>query len=199
MRDVLEGSEEMERLLGLCFGTLFRLPVRRCAFSAKLVHGLLSRQLVTKKRFEMWPVFGGGSTRWMTKRRRRKKTMFTRTSCLGGGGDLTIEDLAGMVAGDKTMSTRKKLRICLIIIVDGVLITKTQMPKPTLKYVKLVENLNRFFSFQWGRKVFWLTISTMIPPKVLGKCDDPECLFCTKLRLESKFMVGFPRPTVVGF
>ena len=41
----------------------------------------------------------------------------------GGGGDLTIEDLAGMVAGDKTMSTRKKLRICLIIIVDGVLIT----------------------------------------------------------------------------
>ena len=62
MRDVLDGSVEMERLLGSCFGPLFRLPVRRCAFWAKLVHGLLCRQLVTKKRFEMWPVFGEGPT-----------------------------------------------------------------------------------------------------------------------------------------
>ena len=61
VRDVLEGSAEMERLLCSCFGPLFRLTVRRCAFSAKLVHGMLSRQLVTKKRFEMWPVFGEGS------------------------------------------------------------------------------------------------------------------------------------------
>ncbi|CDY19478.1 BnaC04g11210D [Brassica napus] len=58
VRDVLEGTDEMERLLGSCFGSLFRLPVRRCAFSAKLVHGLLTRQLVTKKMLELWPVFG---------------------------------------------------------------------------------------------------------------------------------------------
>ena len=35
VRDVLEGSAEMERLLCSCFGPLFRLTVRRCAFSAK--------------------------------------------------------------------------------------------------------------------------------------------------------------------
>ncbi|CAF1708918.1 unnamed protein product, partial [Brassica oleracea var. botrytis] len=39
----------------------------------------------------------------------------------GGRCNLTIEDLAAMVAGDKTLSPGKKLRICLIIIVDGVL------------------------------------------------------------------------------
>ncbi|KAF2612495.1 hypothetical protein F2Q70_00012414 [Brassica cretica] len=72
----------------------------------------------------------------------------------GGRRDLTIEDLAAMVAGDKTLSPGKKLRICLIIIVDRVLMPKTQKPKPTLKYVKLVEKLDNFFSFQWGRESF---------------------------------------------
>ncbi|KAF8049188.1 hypothetical protein N665_2278s0001 [Sinapis alba] len=54
----------MARLLGSCFGGLFRLSLRRCAFSGKLVHGMLTRQVVTKKRFEMWPVFGGQPLRF---------------------------------------------------------------------------------------------------------------------------------------
>lgn len=98
-----------------------------------------------------------------------------------------------MVVSEDSMSPGKKLRLCLIIIVDGVLMPKTQKPKPTLKYVKLVEKLDKFFAFQWGRESFWWTISTMIPPKkVLGKCDDPEGLFCSLLRQESKFLLGFP-------
>lgn len=64
VRDVLEGSNEWEQLLGSCFGHLFRLPVRRCAFSAKMVHGMLTRQLITKKRFELWHVFGGQPLRF---------------------------------------------------------------------------------------------------------------------------------------
>ncbi|KAG2239006.1 hypothetical protein Bca52824_089866 [Brassica carinata] len=59
VRDVLEGTDEMEQLLGSCFGHLFRLPVRGCDFSAKVVHEMLAMQVVTKKRFELWHVFGG--------------------------------------------------------------------------------------------------------------------------------------------
>ncbi|KAG5396175.1 hypothetical protein IGI04_017989 [Brassica rapa subsp. trilocularis] len=107
--------------------------------------------------------------------------------------NLTVDDLAAMVAGESTMSQEKKFRICLIIIVDGVLMPKIQKPKPTLQYVKLVENLDKFFSFQWGRESFWWTISTMLPAKkVLGKCDDPEGAFCAQLRQDSKFLLGFP-------
>ena len=215
VRDVLEGSEEMERLLCSCFGPLFRLPVRRCAFSGKMVHGLLSRQLVTKKRFEMWPVFGGFPTRFglpefshvtglpcgefeagyeVDDKLKAKKTDYAFWDKLfGGRRNLNLDDLAAMVVSEDSMSPGKKLRICLIIIVDGVLMPKTQKPKPTLKYVKLVEKLDKFFAFQWGRESFWWTISTMIPPKkVLGKCDDPEGLFCSLLRQESKFLLGFP-------
>ncbi|WZZ26383.1 hypothetical protein YC2023_009784 [Brassica napus] len=39
--------------------------------------------------------------------------------------NLSLEDLAAMVAGDTTLSQGKKFRICLIIIVDGVLMPKT--------------------------------------------------------------------------
>ncbi|CAN6968525.1 unnamed protein product [Brassica oleracea var. botrytis] len=39
----------------------------------------------------------------------------------GGRCNLTLEDLAAMVVGDNTMPPGKKLRICLIVIVDGLL------------------------------------------------------------------------------
>nr|VDD42861.1 unnamed protein product [Brassica oleracea] len=148
VRDVLEGSAEMERLLCSCFCPLFRLPVRRCAFSAKLVHGMLSRQLVTKKRFEMWHVFGGGPTRFSLaefghvtglpcgefeqgyevddKTKPNKTDYVFWDKLFGGRRNLNLEDLAAMVVGEKTLSPGKKLRICLIIIVDGVLMPKSR-------------------------------------------------------------------------
>ena len=147
VRDVLEGSAEMERLLCSCFGSLFRLPVRRCAFSAKFVHGMLCRQLLTKKRFETWPVFGGGPTRFSLaefshvtglacgefeqgyevddKPKPKKADYVFWDKLFGGRRNLSLEDLAALVAGDTTLSQRKKFRICLIIIVDGVLMPKT--------------------------------------------------------------------------
>lgn len=64
VRSVLKGTDEMKQLLGSCFGHLFRLPVRGCDFSAKVVHEMLTMQVVTKKRFEFWPVFGGQPMRF---------------------------------------------------------------------------------------------------------------------------------------
>uniref|UniRef100_A0A0D3D7B4 Ubiquitin-like protease family profile domain-containing protein n=1 Tax=Brassica oleracea var. oleracea TaxID=109376 RepID=A0A0D3D7B4_BRAOL len=110
VRDVLEGSAEMERLLCSSFGPLFKLPVRRCAFSAKLVHGMLSRQL-----------FEPGYE--VDDKTKPKKTDYVFWDKLFGGRcNLTLEDLAAMVVGDNTMPPGKKLRICLIIIVDGTMI-----------------------------------------------------------------------------
>ncbi|KAF3590253.1 hypothetical protein DY000_02023644 [Brassica cretica] len=46
--------------------------------------------------------------------------------------NLTLEDLAAMVVGDNTMPPGKKLRICLIIIVDGLLMPTMIPPKKVL-------------------------------------------------------------------
>ncbi|CAN6905014.1 unnamed protein product [Brassica oleracea] len=57
-RDVLDGTPKMSTLLGSCFGGLFQIHVCRL-YSGKVVHNMMTRQLVTKKKYEMWPVFGG--------------------------------------------------------------------------------------------------------------------------------------------
>ncbi|KAJ4910328.1 DUF1985 domain-containing protein [Raphanus sativus] len=54
---LLRGSPELKLLLDSQFGALFHLPVSRCSNSAKLVHSLLSRQLVTYRLYELWFLF----------------------------------------------------------------------------------------------------------------------------------------------
>ncbi|CAG7901097.1 unnamed protein product, partial [Brassica rapa] len=48
VRDALNGTEEMAMLLISCFGTLFRFPVRK-VLMGKVIHGMLTRQVLTKK------------------------------------------------------------------------------------------------------------------------------------------------------
>ncbi|CAN6828351.1 unnamed protein product [Brassica oleracea] len=55
-----------------------------------------------------------------------------------------------MLENDTNMSGWKKIHIALIIIVDGVLIAHKQKPRPTPRYVRLVENLQKKFPFPWG-------------------------------------------------
>ncbi|KAH0917474.1 hypothetical protein HID58_025134, partial [Brassica napus] len=98
-----------------------------------------------------------------------------------------------MVVGDTVMSASRKLRLCLIIIVDGVLVPTSQKQNPSLKHVNLVKNLKKFLAFQWGRKSFSWAIRTMNPvPKVMGKCEDPNGNFCKKPRQKNIRILGFP-------
>ncbi|CAN6892912.1 unnamed protein product, partial [Brassica oleracea] len=63
VRDALSGTEEMAMLLRSCFGSLFRLPVRRLLMG-KVIHGMLTRRVLTKKKYVLWPVFGGNPFRF---------------------------------------------------------------------------------------------------------------------------------------
>ncbi|KAG2299803.1 hypothetical protein Bca52824_036275 [Brassica carinata] len=201
--------------MGSCFGKLFQLPSRRCSYSSVMIHAMLVRKVATKKRYEVWPVFGGNPWRFSL-------VEFGAVTGLPRGEfangyvpdfepaykeeeygywdklfdcrrDITIPDLVRMVTEDLTLSRGRRLRLCLIIIIDGVLKAATMPVRPTMKHVKLVENLKEFLSFPWGRESFFWTVRTMIPEKMLqGKVDDPEGDFCTKLRQKTKKMGGFP-------
>ncbi|KAJ4885581.1 Uncharacterized protein Rs2_35674 [Raphanus sativus] len=58
VRDALKGTPEMLVLLSSCFGGLFKIPARGL-YAGRVVHNLMSRQVVTKKKYEMWHVFAG--------------------------------------------------------------------------------------------------------------------------------------------
>ncbi|KAH0899720.1 hypothetical protein HID58_049288 [Brassica napus] len=110
-----------------------------------------------------------------------------------GRRDITIPDVVQMVTEDLTIYRSRRLKLCLIIIVDGVLIAPTQPARPTLKHVKRVESLKNFLAFQLGKESFYWTVSGMIPPKrIMGVCDDPTGELCTKLRQKTKKMTGLP-------
>lgn len=88
-----------------------------------------------------------------------------------------------MVTSDEPLPGWRKLGLCLIIIVDGVLATTSQTQKPSVKNVKRVESLEKFFAFQWGRDSFLWTITMMKPAaKQMGKVEDPVGDFYKKLR-----------------
>ncbi|XP_024011379.1 uncharacterized protein LOC112086639 [Eutrema salsugineum] len=59
LHHTLKRTPEFEFIRASCFGPLFDLPAHRCPISCKLIHALLTRQLITKKKYELWIVFGG--------------------------------------------------------------------------------------------------------------------------------------------
>ena len=83
----------------------------------------------------------------------------------------------------------KKLQLALILIVDGVLIAHQQKTRPTLKYVKMVQNIDAFCQHPWGRESFLKTITCMKPPQ---ECKDPIGELVCLLRQYSFRLKGFP-------
>lgn len=87
------------------------------------------------------------------------------------------------------MPRRKKLQIALILIVDGVLIAHQQKTRPTLKYVKMVQDVDAFCQHPWGRESFLKTINCMKPPL---DCEDPAGELVSLLKQETYRLQGFP-------
>ncbi|KAF8091399.1 hypothetical protein N665_0446s0018 [Sinapis alba] len=215
VKEALKGTPEMEVLAGSSFGGLFKMPARRL-LAGKVIHSMLTRQVVTKKKFEMWPVFGGKPLRFLLAEfgevtglpcgefeegytidyqlAPKEENYRYWGELIGENMDVTIEELMRRVETDAEMPGWMKLRLCLLVIVEGVLVASVQKPKPALKHVERIENLDVFFAFPWGRESFAWTISTTKPgPKVMGKCEDPNGDLCKKLRQKTVKLVAGDR------
>ncbi|KAF3601006.1 hypothetical protein F2Q69_00037335 [Brassica cretica] len=60
---------------------------------------------------------------------------------IGKYNNITISDLAAELENDKQMDEWRRIRLALIIIVDGVLIASQQIHRPTLRYVHMLEDV----------------------------------------------------------
>nr|VDC74378.1 unnamed protein product [Brassica rapa] len=90
------------------------------------------------------------------------------------------------------MPGKKKLQLALIIIVDGVLIAHQQTPRPTLKYVRMVQDVDTFCSHHpWGR-VFYQDHCRMKPPVRPKKMSGPNRSNGSAPQGESLRLRGFP-------
>ncbi|KAL0875598.1 hypothetical protein Bca101_025303 [Brassica carinata] len=113
---------------------------------------------------------------------------------IGKYNNITIADLADELENDKEIDEWRRIRLALIIIVDGVLIASQQIHRPTPRYVKMLKDVDAFLEFPWGRESFLHTVRCMKPPKFeKGKpVEDPVGMLVQKLKQESFRLTGFP-------
>ncbi|XP_024004969.1 uncharacterized protein LOC18030303 [Eutrema salsugineum] len=185
--ETLKGTEDLEKLLHSQFGKLFHLPVARCCNSAKLVHALLSRQLVTTKKHEIWFLFGGQPLRYSI----REFKEITGLNCnpeeeeeevgktgiwkdlFGRAKAMNVYDVLEMLK-DPDLPRWKRLPLALIVLVDGVLFCNSKNLALTEKYVEMLSDLDRFMLYPWGRVSFNKTVSRFQVPKAITDTEKRE-------------------------
>ncbi|KAL0864718.1 hypothetical protein Bca101_043836 [Brassica carinata] len=174
-----------------------------------------TRQIVCADKHTLWPVFAGHPLRFglqefgtitglpcgdfppgynpKTKSKSDPRKDAFWVSLIGKKRFTTIEDLRHQLATDRNMPSWRKVRLVVIIIVDGVLIAHKQKPRPTLRFVKLVQHLHVFFNHPWGRESFLKTITCMKHHKSAKRPrDDPTQVLVYELKQESYRLQGFP-------
>ncbi|KAF8108222.1 LOW QUALITY PROTEIN: hypothetical protein N665_0113s0012, partial [Sinapis alba] len=180
VRHVFRDTKEFEYIKASCFGTLFELPTRQCHVSCKLIHALLTRQLICDDKNTLRSIFGADPLRFDLQEFGKKKST-------------TIVELHSKLENEANMPGWKKLRLALLIIVDGVLIAHQQSPLPTPRYVEMVKDVEAFCSHPWRREFFLKTIICMKLPKFIPrKCEDPIGTLLQLLNQETYKLKGFP-------
>ncbi|CAF2317535.1 unnamed protein product [Brassica napus] len=183
---LLRGSPEMNCLLGSQFRALFHLHVARCSNSAKLVHSLLSRQLVMMRLYELWFLFADKPLRFSL----REFGDITGLKCeperekVGNGSesidatpgrmwkelfetedeDVTVPDVLRMLE-QPSLPEWKRLPLALIALVDGLLVCGHKLLRVTPAYVEMLEDTGSFLQYPWGREAFVSTLSRLTPPQ----------------------------------
>ncbi|ESQ45958.1 hypothetical protein EUTSA_v10010966mg [Eutrema salsugineum] len=210
--EALKGTEDLEKLLHSQFGKLFHLPVARCCNSAKLVHALLSRQLVTTKKHEIWFLFGGQPLNYSI----REFKEITGLNCnpepdsteeeedvgkigiwkdlFGRSSAMNVFDVLEMLK-DPDLPRWKRLPLALIVLVNGVLFCNSKNLALTEKYIEMLTDLDRFMLYPWGRVSFNKTISRFQAPKAITdaeKRENPLTRLRRQLKQKTSVCYGFP-------
>ncbi|KAF3510635.1 hypothetical protein F2Q69_00007048 [Brassica cretica] len=113
---------------------------------------------------------------------------------VGKYDNITITDLADELEHDHQMDEWRRIRLALIIILDRVLIASQQIHRPTLRYVQMLDDVDAFLKFPWGRESFLHTILCMKPPKFEKRkpVDSSVDMLVLKLKQETFRLTGFP-------
>lgn len=208
---ILEGMPELDRLLESPLGSLFSLPVRHCSLSGQLVHQMLCRQLNTTNSDEMWFVFGGHPLRFSLVEFHQltglacgpfppaSEIIAATTHSSGHSpfwykvigdtpGCVTIKELVSRLKREPQMPLWRKFRICLVVLVEGVILCRGQPVRPSVEVVEMVKNVEFFLNYPWGRHSFQRILRTV---RVGSYISDTQSLI-SKLRQSSLAVHGFP-------
>ncbi|KAG2291114.1 hypothetical protein Bca52824_037783 [Brassica carinata] len=167
VHDVLRSTSEFQTIRDSCFGKLFDMPARQCPVSCKLIHSLLSRQLIVDDPHTLWTALLGQPLRFGL----QKFGTITGLPCgafpvghlppKNKRNQALKDQILNKLIGKHELTTcadirHMKVRLALILIVDG-------------------------------RRVFCKTLASMKPQQG----EDPSSLV-RGLKQETLHLKGFP-------
>lgn len=170
------------------FGQLMQMGNH--TFSVMFVHYLLSRQLVTKKKRQLWWLFGGKPIRFSIE----DFALATGLNCskigrikgkrqkIGKGkgkskDGASVNQLWSQLFGDVKKPTTKwilekllmgkkykdpltRFRLVLLFLVDGILCPTCEYTNIKRDRVAMVLDIDSFLSYPWGRESFVMTVNS---------------------------------------
>jgi len=172
-------AEDMKILRESQFGKLFDFS-ESAAYSGKLIHFLLTRQLVVRKKQEIWVIFSGSPVRFsisefqnvtglncdkpprMKERKGKRKlapgkywySLFDRS-------DVSVEWVVGRLKKRVVQDQGIRLRYAVLALIDGVLCPTSGRSKISPVHADMAENLDMFLNFPWGTMSFLMTLKSV--------------------------------------
>jgi len=175
-------QNHLKQLEGSQFGFLLQMGTHQ--FSVMFLHYILSRQLVTDKKYEMWWVFAGKPIRFAiddfalvtglncSKSGFNKKDARTRgkmkavqnptrfyKALFGKERKPTSQWIVGKLSmGKKYKDPLTRFRLSLLLLVDGILCPTCSRTIIDPDHVEMVKDVESFLKYPWGRTSFLATI-----------------------------------------
>ena len=164
-------ASDWQKLLDSQLGGVVQLA-HSVKFSSQMVHYALQRQLASDKEWETWYRIKGKLRRFSLK----EFALVTGLRCsqptasdmeddekaikdFFGNEKMTVGDLETELKNSMLVvrSPQRRFKLVLLYIVEGVLLGEEQRKGLRSWIVRLVENVDRFLAFPWGRVIYAAT------------------------------------------
>ncbi|KAK2652259.1 hypothetical protein Ddye_012115 [Dipteronia dyeriana] len=160
-----------------CFGIL--LQMHELKFSGQLVHHLLLRQILSHNKSEMWFAVGGKTFRFSIEefclitglecghdpplevKEKRDGYGSFRSSMLNGEVWFNNKTLEPIFKSTSSDSDEDMVKLALLYFLETVLFGKDQKVFIGAHHVELLEYLDTFNKYPWGRKCYETTLNSL--------------------------------------
>ena len=160
-----------------CFGKL--LEMNDLKFFGQLVHQVLLRQVQSTNKSEMWFVVGGKRFRFsiqefclvtglecgndppVVRKEEGDSSGRFRSSMLNGEVRLNNKTLEALFRAASSDNDEDMVKLALLYFVETVLFGKDQKVHIAAQHVDLLEDLDAFNKYPWGRKCYETTLNSL--------------------------------------
>ncbi|ESQ37550.1 hypothetical protein EUTSA_v10003015mg [Eutrema salsugineum] len=178
-------EDHLEKLSSSQFGKIIETG-NKIASSVRFLHFMLSRQLVTAKKKELWCLFAGQPIRFSIRefaiatsldcsklppqRELNEKKLSKQTKKLfGSSANATPGWIASTLSGRPYKDKETRYKLACLLLIDGVLCPTSRNARISGDHILMVKDFHNFLEYPWRRKSFDLTMDC-----IRSKTDTPS-------------------------